>query len=166
MVRKEYCCRMVRKMDERDWDRVAVIYKQGIESGIATFNTGCPSYEEWDRSHLKECRLVCEENGTVLGWIALSPTSPKEAYRGVVEVSIYIDENCRGKGIGRSLMDALKIEAVKCGFWSLFSVVLSVNEPSIGFHKSCGFREIGYKERVARDKFGKWQNTTLMELRL
>lgn len=157
---------MIRKMTEQDWDSVSSIYKQGLESGIATFNTQCPSYDEWNANHLQECRFVWFEDNKVLGWIALSPTSLREVYKGVVEVSIYVDENSKGKGIGTALMDAVKEEAVNCGFWSLFSVIISVNTSSIEFHKRCGFREIGYRERVAKGRFGEWQNTTLMELRL
>lgn len=156
---------MIRPMTEQDWPAVSAIYKQGIESGIATFSAECPAYEEWNRAHLKECRFVCEADGVVRGWLALSPTSSREVYRGVVEVSIYIDEAYRGRGIGTALMNTLKEKAPECGFWSLFSVILSINRPSVEFHKHCGFREIGYKERAAKDRFGRWQNTTLMEYR-
>jgi phosphinothricin acetyltransferase len=52
------------------------------------------------------------------------------------------------------------------GIWSLYAAIFSVNSASIEFHKKCGFREIGYRERIAKDRFGKWQNTTLMEFRL
>lgn len=157
---------MIRQMEKCDWERVSEIYKQGIESGKATFTATCPSFEEWDRNHLKECRLVYEEDGMVYGWAAVSPTSYREVYKGVVEVSIYIDEKKTGKGIGTQLMQAVIEGARACGFWSIFSVILSVNRGSIEFHKKCGFREIGYKERIAKDRFGVWQNTTLMELRL
>lgn len=149
-----------------DWTAVAEIYKQGINSGVSTFTTELPSYEEWDRVHLKECRLVYEENGKILGWVALTPTSYRAAYRGVVEVSIYVDYKNRGRGVGDALMQTLKEEAPKCGFWSLYSVVLAPNKVSYNFHKKMGFREIGYKERVAQDKFGQWQNVTLFEFRL
>ena len=57
-------------------------------------------------------------------------------------------------------------EAPKCGYWSLYSAIFSINAGSIALHKKCGFREIGYREKIAKDKFGIWQNTTLMELRM
>lgn len=157
---------MIRKMEKHDWDAVASIYQKGIESGTATFTTLCPTYAEWDKAHLPECRLVFEENGLVLGWIAGAPTSARDAYKGVVEVSIYVDDSCHGNGIGTSLMSAFIEEARKNGIWSLYSVIFSVNKHSIQFHKHCGFREIGYRERIAKDRFGQWQNTTLMEYRL
>ncbi|MGN0711477.1 MAG: GNAT family N-acetyltransferase, partial [Anaerovoracaceae bacterium] len=157
---------MIRKMQNSDWDRVAEIYTQGIEDGISTFNTQCPSFEQWDEEHIKECRYVYEENGTVAGWIAISPVSGRCAYKGCVEVSIYIDIAYRGKGIGTKLLEKLKTEAQNAGFWSIYSAIISVNFASIALHKKCGFREIGYRERIAKDRFGNWQNTTMMELRL
>lgn len=156
---------MIREMKKEDWERVARIYRQGVEHGISTFNTECPSYEAWDASHNKECRFVEEEDGKVVGWVALSPVSGRCAYRGVVEVSIYIDDAYHGKGIGSRLLQKECEESEKAGYWSLYSAIFSINKASIALHKKCGFREIGYRERIAKDKFGNWQDTTLMELR-
>lgn len=156
---------MIRAMKDSDWPRVAEIYTQGLEGGRSTFNTACPTFEEWDAGHLKDCRLVAEEDGRVVGWAAISPTSARPAYRGVVEVSIYIDAACQGRGLGTALLTALCQESEKAGYWCLYSAIFSINTASVAIHKKCGFREIGYRERIARDKFGVWQNTTLMERR-
>ena len=88
---------MIREMCETDWKRVAEIYEQGLSSGTATFNTECPSYTDWNNSHIKECRYVYEESGKVVGWIAISPTSSRCVYKGCVEMSIYIDSARRAK---------------------------------------------------------------------
>ena len=112
-------------MKKTDWSGVSKIYKQGIESGVATFTTQCPSFEIWDNMHLKCCRFVYEESDNILGWIAVSPTSIREVYKGVVEISVYVDEMCRGKGIGTKLIEYVKKNAHKFGFWSLFSVILA-----------------------------------------
>ena len=82
-------------------------------------------------------------------------------------------KNCRfvfeeeGKvhGIGTALVNTIIREAEKDGYWSIYSAIFSINKASIALHKKCGFREIGYRERIAKDRFGKWQNTTLMEYR-
>ncbi len=95
---------MIREMTKNDWDRVSDIYMQGILTGKSTFNTECPSFKEWDSGHIKECRYVYEEDGEVVGWIAISPSSSRCAYRGCVEMSVYVDENHRGKGIGTKLI--------------------------------------------------------------
>ena len=141
---------MIRPMTANDWKRVSEIYKQGMEGGTATFNTECPSYEEWDQGHVKTCRFVYEKDGNVVGWVAISPSSSRCAYKGCVEMSVYVDQNYRGHGVGTALVNELIQQSEKA---------------SIGLHKKCGFREIGYRERIAKDRFGEWQNTTLMEYR-
>ena len=156
---------MIREMRDEDWGTVAEIYKQGLEEGTSTFNTECPSFAEWNEGHLRNCRFVFEEEGKVVGWIALSPSSSRCAYKGCVEMSVYVDRNYRGHGIGTALVNTIIREAEQCGYWSIYSAIFSINKASIALHKKCGFREIGYRERIAKDRFGKWQNTTLMEYR-
>lgn len=156
---------MIREMRDEDWGTVAEIYKQGLEEGTSTFNTECPGFTEWNEGHVKNCRFVFEEEGKVVGWIALSPTSSRCAYKGCVEMSVYVDRNYRGHGIGTALVNTIIREAEKDGYWSIYSAIFSINKASIALHKKCGFREIGYRERIAKDRFGKWQNTTLMEYR-
>ena len=153
-------------MNKEDWNRVAEIYTEGLERGKSTFNTVCPEYEEWNKNHLVDCRYVAEIEGKVVGWAAISPTSAREAYKGVVEVSIYVDEKHQGQGIGTELLMTLCTDSEKKGYWCLYSAIFSINEASIALHRKCGFREIGYRERIAKDRFGNWQNTTLMERRI
>lgn len=81
-------------------------------------------------------------------------------------MSVYIDNDYQGKGIGTELVEQLLQEAKRLGYWSILSTVISLNTASIALHKKCGFREIGYREKIAKDRFGNWQNTTLFELRL
>ena len=157
---------MIREMNENDWERVEEIYLQGIEKGIATFNTMCLPFEDWDNGHIDNCRFVYVDEGKVVGWVAISPTSSRCVYKGCVEMSVYVDSNYQGKGIGTKLVGWLVQEAGKKGYWSIYSAVISINEASIALHKKCGFREIGYREKIAKDRFGNWQNTTLFELRL
>lgn len=141
------------------------IYQQSLDKGDVTFRTECPSYEEWDAGHIKECRFVCEQDGKVAGYTMLSPTSSRDSYRGVVEVSIFVDAAYARQGIGTAMLTRLMEEAEKQGYWTLYSAIFSVNEASIALHKKCGFRVVGTRERIARDRFGKWQSTTIMEWR-
>lgn len=91
----------IREMRPEDWNDVRRIYLEGIATGIATFQQSAPEYEDWDRGHLADCRLVAEEKGHILGWTALSATSSRPVYRGVVEVSLYVGADSRGKGVGK-----------------------------------------------------------------
>ena len=91
-------------MTESDGLRVLEIYKMGIDTRNATFELSVPSWAEWDSGHLKHSRLVFEDEGIIKGWIALSPVSSREVYKGVAELSVYVDTNFAGKGIGSVLL--------------------------------------------------------------
>lgn len=157
---------IIRAMKAEDWSAVAEIYTQGIESGISTFQQFCPSFEAWDSAHLRQGRLVAEIDGTIVGWAVLAPTSARDCYRGVVEVSVYVHKDFQHRGVGYALMAAVESEARSMGCWTLFSVVFEVNKASLALHERCGYRVIGYRERIAQDRFGNWQNTIHLEKRL
>lgn len=155
----------IQEMKPENWEDAAKIYMEGIKTGRATFQYEVPSFEDWDKSHLKFCRLVASNGKNILGWAALSPTSSRCVYRGVAEVSIYIGEKYRGKGVGKSLMNALIKLSEQNGIWSLYSAIVRENNSSIALHKSCGFREIGIREKIAKMPDGVWHDTVLMERR-
>lgn len=156
---------MIREMRKSDWESMSEIYKQSLEKGNVTFTTDCPSYEEWDAAHIKECRYVYELNGRVAGYTMIAPTSKREPYRGVVELSIFVDKDFYRRGIGKALLAHLCEETEKRGYWTLYAAIFSTNTASIELHKSCGFRIVGYREDIAVDRFGEWQSTTIMERR-
>nr|WP_294490983.1 GNAT family N-acetyltransferase [uncultured Anaerosporobacter sp.] len=156
---------MIRRMNELDWDRVSEIYIQGLETNLSTFQTECPSYEEWDASHLCDGRLVAVIEDQVVGFAALSPTSKREVYRGVVEVSLYVDAGFKNCKIGTTLLKTLIVDSEKKGYWTLCSSIIAENVASIRVHERCGFRQVGYREKIAKDRFGRWRNTIVMEKR-
>jgi phosphinothricin acetyltransferase len=100
----------------------------------------------------------------VLGWAALSPVSKRRVYSGVAEVSVYVTESARGKGIGRALLEALIERSEEAGIWTLQASIFPENEASIELHLKCGFREVGRRERIAR-LHGVWRDTILFERR-
>ena len=71
---------MIREMRVSDWNEMMDIYKQSLERGDVTFRTECPTYEEWDREHIKECRFVYELDGRVIGYTMIAPTSSIDKY--------------------------------------------------------------------------------------
>lgn len=155
----------IRALCGEDWPLVSKIYLEGIKTGKATFQTDCPTYEDWDKSHIKSCRLVALIDDTVAGWAALSPVSSRCVYNGVAEVSIYIGEGYRGKGVGKLLLSSLIAASEQAGFWTLQSGIMQDNEASIHLHEQCGFRMVGYRERIGKDRLGVWRNNVLMERR-
>lgn len=143
---------------------IAEIYRQGIETGTATFETSVPSWESWNENKLQHSRLIAFENNQALGWVALSKVSSRCVYEGVAEVSIYVSENHRGKGVGKMLMENLIKESEANGIWTLQSGMFAENEATIALHKLFGFRIIGYREKIG--KLGViWKDCVLMERR-
>ncbi len=155
----------IRQMEPSDWSEVSGIYKQGLQTGTATFQTECPTYEKWDSSHVKTCRLVAVVDGKVAGWTALTPVSSCCMYNGVAEVSVYIGEEYRGMGCGKELLQALITASEQAGFWTLQSSIMQHNLASIRMSERCGFRMVGYRERIGKDNQGVWRNTVIMERR-
>ena len=88
------------KLREDHYPDVKTIYLEGIATGNATFQTEAPAWGDWDKSHIKHSRFVFLVNDTVAGWAALTPVSSRCVYAGVAEVSIYVGDTFRGKGIG------------------------------------------------------------------
>lgn len=156
---------IIRKMESSDWEQVEKIYMEGILTGKATFQTKTPMWDEWDKGHLQECRYVACYNNIVLGWIALSPTSSRDCYRGVVEVSVYIGERYRGFGIGSALLKQVIESSQEQGIWSLYCAIIKENEASIELHKKSGFKIIGTREKIAKMPNGIWHDVVLMERR-
>lgn len=156
---------MVRKMNAEDWNSVASIYKQGIATGFATFETNVPDFETWDSAHLKTCRIVAIQGDEIVGWAALSPVSGRCVYGGVGEVSVYIAANARGLGVGKRLMEQLILESEKEGLWTLQSGIFPENEASIQLHNKMGFRYIGKREKIGRTVEGIWRDNVLFERR-
>jgi L-amino acid N-acyltransferase YncA len=151
-------------MQDGDWEQVRAIYLEGIRTGDATFETEAPSWERWDEGHLAFARLVLREDDAVLGWAALSAVSRREVYRGVAEVTVYVAEAARGRGIGRALLEALIAESERNGVWTLQASIFPENTASVELHRRCGFREVGRRERIAQ-LHDVWRDTLLFERR-
>ncbi|HMJ27056.1 MAG TPA: GNAT family N-acetyltransferase [Pyrinomonadaceae bacterium] len=151
-------------MRPSDWPAVLQIYLEGIATRQATFETEAPSWDAWDASHLLFARLVAREDEQLVGWTALSPVSSRKVYAGVAEVSVYVAESRRGRGLGRRLLEALIAGSEANGIWMLQAVTFSGNAASVALHRRCGFREVGRRERIAKLD-GVWRDTMLLERR-
>ncbi len=154
----------IEPMRDSHWPTVAAIYRQGIESGHATFETDVPTPEVWDAAHLQAGRLVVREEDRILGWAALSPVSDRCVYGGVAEVSVYVEAGARGRGIGRRLLAALVVASEEAEIWTLQAGIFPENEASLAIHRSCGFRVVGRRERLGR-LAGEWRDVILLERR-
>ncbi|WP_172278410.1 GNAT family N-acetyltransferase [Chryseobacterium sp. LAM-KRS1] len=155
----------IREMLPSDEVRVLEIFQQGIDGGIATFETEAPNREVWNTEFFNDCRWILEnENNEVVGWAALKPVSKRECFKGVAEVSIYFDTQYQGKGLGSVLLKKMILDSEYHGFWTLQSNIFPENEASIKFHQKNGFRTVGVRKKVGKLN-GEWKDLVMLEKR-
>jgi len=159
----------IRPMHSDDWPAVERIYREGIATGDATFESSPPGWDAFDRDKLPSPRLVAERDGAVVGWVAATRVSSREVYRGVIEHSIYVAAAARGHGVGRMLLAAFLEATDREGFWTVQSGIFPENEASLALHRELGFRTVGVRERVGRMAFGphagRWRDVVWIERR-
>jgi len=156
---------VIRPMTEGDWPAVAEIYRQGIATGDATFETTVPTWEVWDAAHHPAARLVREGPAGVDGFAAVSPVSRRSVYAGVAEVMVYVADDARGRGVGTLLLRALVEATEAAGIWTLNASIFPENGASIAIHEKAGFRVVGVRERLGRFRDGRWRDVVFMERR-
>ncbi|MFD7628702.1 GNAT family N-acetyltransferase [Streptomyces sp. NPDC059851] len=146
-------------------EQVLGIYQAGIDEGNATFETQAPGWTAFDKAKLPGHRFVAlGGDGGVLGWIAASAVSDRCAYAGVVEHSVYVHPEARGRGVAGALLDALISSTEKAGIWTVQSGIFPENTASLALHARAGFRIIGTRERIGRHH-GVWRDVVLLERR-
>jgi L-amino acid N-acyltransferase YncA len=154
----------VRALVESDWPAVKAIYLEGIATGHATFETEAPAWDAWAATHFPAPRLVAISDGSVIGWAVLGRLSTRAVYAGEAEVSVYVGDGSRGSGVGRALLQKLIADSEANGIWTLQANIFPENVASLTLHKSCGFREVGRRERIGKMN-GIWRDTILLERR-
>ncbi len=154
----------IRKMSPADWPEVDRIYAEGITTGYATFELEVPSYEDWDNAHIPACRFVAESSDGLMGWVALSTVSGRCVYGGVAEVSVYVSEKARGRGVGKALMEMLINASEMEGYWTLQAGIFPENTGSIRLHEKVGFRLVGRREKIGK-RNGVWHDNVIFERR-
>jgi L-amino acid N-acyltransferase YncA len=152
-------------MADEHADRVLEIYRLGIATGDATFETEAPTWADFTATRTPEHRFVAVgPDGEVLGWVACGPVSDRCVYAGVVEHSVYVHPAAHGRGIGRLLLEALISSTEEAGIWTLQSGVFPENTASLALHTACGFRPVGIRQRLGRHH-GTWRDVVLIERR-
>lgn len=153
----------IEPMSPADWPQVCAIYEEGIATGLGTFETAAPSWDEWNAARLPHSRLVAR-NKVIVGWAALSPVSRRACYAGVAEAGIYVAAAARGRGVGFALLMALIESAEAHGIWTLQGATIADNAASLALQAKCGFRVVGRRERIGKLN-GVWRDTILTERR-
>jgi phosphinothricin acetyltransferase len=147
-----------------DADAIALIYNEGIEDRVATFQVEPRSREQmlawFDGDHPF---VVAEDGGEVVAWASAHPYRPGRAwYDGVAEFSIYVGRSARGRGVGRATLQALIDACEAAGHWKLLSRIFPENDASLALCRALGFREVGtYRRHGKLD--GKWRDCVIVE---
>ncbi|MEJ0045028.1 MAG: N-acetyltransferase family protein [Rhodospirillales bacterium] len=153
---------------DADLADIAAIYAHHVLTGTGTFEAVPPSIEEMQARHAAGiaagyCWLVARDATGVLGFGYYGAFRPRTGYRWTVEDSVYVRDDVRGQGVGRSLVDALVGRAEAAGFRQMFALIGdSENAGSIGTHAALGFAHAGVM-RAAGLKFGRWLDVVIMQ---
>lgn len=155
-----------RRAKLKDLGEIAEIYNEAILKTVATFDTEIKSPDEqktWFEEHgSKNPILVAEQDESIVGWASLSKWSDRCAYSDTAEISLYVKENCQGKGIGKKLMKAIIEDGKNAGLHAVIARITEGNKVSVHLHESAGFKHIGVMDEVGL-KFGKCLDVYLME---
>ncbi len=153
----------IRKADFSDLTDISIIYNQGIQDRIATFESDARSpkdLEPWLNSGYPVIVAIMEDK--VVAFAASFPYSNRQCYRGIGEFSVYVERSFRGTGVGKTIMNALIDEVEKVGIWKLVSRVFVENQASRNMLKKIGFREVGIYEKHAQlDSV--WKDVVIVE---
>ena len=156
----------IRRARLEDLPVITEIYNDAIIKTVATFDTKPKSIEEqkeWFEKHGERYPiLVAEMNNKVVGWASLTAWSDRCAYSDTAEISLYIEEGYRGKGIGKKLTEAILREGKAAGLHTIIARIREGNDQSIHILETYGFNHIGIMKEVGR-KFGKLLDVYLLQ---
>ena len=156
----------IRKATLKDLKGITDIYNDAIMKTNATFDTEPKTEEEqkrWFKEHGSKYPIAVAEKGRlIIGWASLSPWSDRCAYSNTAEISVYVKDGHRGKGIGKQLIKTVLREGRDVGLHTVIARVSEGNETSIRLLETFGFDHIGIMKEVGR-KFGKQFDVYLMQ---
>jgi phosphinothricin acetyltransferase len=157
----------IRQAGLQDVAAITEIYNEAVLKTSATFDTETKTIEDrkaWLANHDQmHPVLVAEMDGVVVGWLSLSRWSERKAYDETAEMSLYIKESFRNKGVGKLLTEKALREGRERGLHTLIVRISEGNDISIHLIKSFGFQTVGVMREVGR-KFGRRLNVTLLQL--
>lgn len=147
-------------------DAITDIYNEAVLTTTATFDSEPVSLDEqriWFAEHDDKFPIfIAEKSGKVVGWVSLSKWSGRCAYSDTAEISVYIKDGFRGKGIGTKLINLILAEGNKAGIHTVLARIAEGSEASIRLHKSAGFEYVGVMREVGK-KFGKLLDVHLLQ---
>ena len=157
----------IRTATKKDISSITEIYNDAVLNTTATFDTEPKSIDEkknWFKKHTgKYGIIVAADNDTVVGWASLSPWSGRCAYSNTADITIYVKEGFRKKGIGELLVKDLLKKGAEKGLHTAIAKICSENNASLNLFKKLGFRHIGTMKEVGY-KFERMLDVHLMQI--
>ena len=161
----------LREASAADLAAITPIYAEAVLSGTASYELVPPDEVEMKKRFTAITNqgypyiVAIDPTGTVLGYAYASAFRTRPAYRWLVEDSIYLAPEARGKGIGKMLLEDLVLRATDLGFRQMVAVIGGASLASIAVHRACGFRPAGTLTGTGF-KLGQWLDTAFMQIAL
>ncbi len=156
----------IRMAKESDAEEMLEIYRPYVEQTAVTFEYETPSGEEFRKRIRKVLEefpwLVYEENGEILGYAYAAKYHERAAFQWTAELSVYLKETARKKGIGKKLYEELFCRLRAMGIYKVYAHITWPNEDSVAFHEKLGFVHTARFPKTGY-KLGKWRDTIFME---
>ncbi len=146
---------IIRDAVEADLPTIVEIYNATVPTRMVTAELEPTTVEArlpWFREHSSEHYpfWVAESEGRVIAWLDFKRFLPRSAYRGTAEISVYVDEEFRRRGVGQRLLEQAIARAPSLGITALVGLIFGHNEPSLKLFQSLGFERWGFFPGVAQ----------------
>ncbi|HFI0398719.1 GNAT family N-acetyltransferase [Streptococcus suis] len=157
---------VIRNAQVEDAANLVAIYAPYVEKTAITFETQVPAVEDFanriEKTLKKFPYLVAVEEGQIVGYAYASTYYARAAYDWTVEMSVYVQKEARGKGIGTLLYTALEEELTARGFKNFLACIALPNLASIALHEKRGYQQVAHFKKVGY-KFGTWHDIVWLQ---
>ena len=145
----------IRDAVETDLPAIVDIYNAAVATRISTAQlepVTIEGHRKWlsDHSTDEHPCWVAEMDGHIAGWLSLQNFLPRCAYRGTAELSVYVDQRFRRRGVARALLEEAITRASSLEITALVGLIFAHNEPSLKLFERLGFQRWGLLPRIAR----------------
>ena len=156
----------IRLAKKSDAAALLAIYAPYVENTAITFEYEVPTIEDFanriEKTLRKHPYLVAEEDGLILGYAYASTYYARAAYDWAVELSVYVSQDARGKGVGSKLYDELEGLLDQMGYMHFLACVSLPNEDSLAFHAKRGYQQVAHFPKIGY-KFERWHDIVWLQ---
>ena len=156
----------IRLAKRSDAAALLAIYAPYVENTAITFDYEVPTIEDFanriEKTLGKYPYLVAEEDGVVLGYAYASTYYARAAYDWAVELSVYVSQDARGKGVGSKLYDELEGLLDQMGYMHFLACISLPNEDSLAFHAKRGYQQVAHFPKIGY-KFERWHDIVWLQ---